>query len=135
MIRNINKDIFKLLYRKELGDFKQSGTLSHFHMAFSRDPPEEQRINVEGDQPEEDRVEGDGVKEGDQPEEEGESSASFFPRRRYVQDCMRADGVASALCRLIAECGAVVYVCGDAKNMAKDVLACWTELLQKHRGG
>ncbi|GFR94112.1 methionine synthase reductase [Elysia marginata] len=51
---------------------------------------------------------------------------------RYVQDQMRRDS--GALARLLTEDEALVYVCGDAKNMATDVTAAFEEVLQKEKG-
>ena len=49
----------------------------------------------------------------------------------YVQDRMRESG--AELWRWIAE-GAAVYVCGDAKRMAKDVDAVLHEIIATHGG-
>lgn len=51
---------------------------------------------------------------------------------RYVQDNIRlhADHVVS----LIEEKGAIVYVCGDAKNMAKDVNQAFIEIFSRSKG-
>ncbi|XP_059167664.1 methionine synthase reductase-like isoform X2 [Physella acuta] len=50
----------------------------------------------------------------------------------YVQDKMRQ--LAPELCRLLVESNALVYVCGDAKNMAKNVNDAFEEILQKEKG-
>ena len=51
---------------------------------------------------------------------------------RYVQDNLACHGpeVATLLC----EGGATVFVCGDAKHMAKDVNDAIVSVLQTHRG-
>lgn len=49
---------------------------------------------------------------------------------KYVQDLLRH--YAAEIVRLIDTENALVYVCGDAKNMAKDVQSCLSECLQKH---
>ncbi|KAK7092257.1 methionine synthase reductase-like [Littorina saxatilis] len=51
---------------------------------------------------------------------------------RYVQDNIRSH--ASELFTLIHERKAVVFVCGDAKNMAKDVNAAFEEVVMKEHG-
>lgn len=49
---------------------------------------------------------------------------------RYVQDLLRHHS--EEIVKLLDVQKASVYVCGDAKNMAKDVHACLLECLQKH---
>ena len=51
---------------------------------------------------------------------------------RYVQDNIRA--FSAEIFRLIHEKQAVVYVCGDAKNMAKDVNTAFEDLVMKEHG-
>ena len=51
---------------------------------------------------------------------------------RYVQDNMRRHG--SDLVTLIQDKGACVYVCGDAKNMAKDVNEAFVDIFAEHKG-
>ena len=51
---------------------------------------------------------------------------------RYVQDRIRENG--KELVRLITEEDAVVYLCGDAKNMAPDVKAAWIKIFEKFGG-
>lgn len=53
-------------------------------------------------------------------------------KAKYVQDNIRAH--ASDIFRLMDEKDAVIYVCGDATNMAKDVNAALEEVLQKEKG-
>ncbi|XP_076064807.1 methionine synthase reductase-like [Oratosquilla oratoria] len=50
---------------------------------------------------------------------------------KYVQDniILYGDKVSS----LIVDKGAMIYVCGDAKNMAKDVLDSFATVLEKHK--
>merc|ERR1712136_255515 len=50
---------------------------------------------------------------------------------RYVQDSMKLH--ASALYRLITETDAVFYVCGDARNMAKDVRQTMIDIIQSEK--
>ena len=52
---------------------------------------------------------------------------------RYVQDNIRAHS--SEIYRLIHEKEAVVFVCGDAKNMAKDVSAAIENVIMQEQGG
>ncbi|XP_041458976.1 methionine synthase reductase-like isoform X2 [Lytechinus variegatus] len=51
---------------------------------------------------------------------------------RYVQDSMRM--YKEELTELLLDKGAYVYVCGDAKNMAKNVLETWKEILKEKTG-
>ena len=51
---------------------------------------------------------------------------------RYVQDNIRAHG--AALVKLIEEHHAVVYVCGDARNMAKDVNQAFVDIFSSVKG-
>ncbi|KAK6970169.1 methionine synthase reductase-like isoform X1 [Biomphalaria glabrata] len=51
---------------------------------------------------------------------------------RYVQDNMVIMG--SEICKLLVEQDAIVFICGDASNMAKDVNNCFVEILQQDRG-
>lgn len=48
---------------------------------------------------------------------------------KYVQDSIRQN--AKELCRLIFKQQAYVYVCGDARNMSKDVQKCLSECLSE----
>jgi methionine synthase reductase len=52
---------------------------------------------------------------------------------RYVQDNLRRHSAAVA--SLLTEKDAVVCVCGDAKNMAKDVSAAFEGILVEEKGG
>lgn len=51
---------------------------------------------------------------------------------RYVQDNMRKYG--SKLARALLQDGGSIYVCGDAKNMAKDVNDTLVEILSREAG-
>ncbi|KAH3826153.1 hypothetical protein DPMN_128049 [Dreissena polymorpha] len=51
---------------------------------------------------------------------------------RYVQDNMRRHG--GDLVTLIQDKGACVYVCGDARNMAKDVNETFVDIFAEHKG-
>lgn len=61
-----------------------------------------------------------------------EESADAPAAPRYVQEQMRQDS--SNLARLLTEWDALVYVCGDAKNMAADVTAAFEEILCIEKG-
>lgn len=52
--------------------------------------------------------------------------------KRYVQDNLQSHG--PALIELIEEKAAVVFVCGDAKNMAKTVNDTFVDLYQSCKG-
>lgn len=54
------------------------------------------------------------------------------PHKIYVQHLMQERG--ERLGRLIQEEGAFIYVCGDAKNMARDVHRTIVEIMQEHGG-
>nr|XP_002741834.2 PREDICTED: methionine synthase reductase-like [Saccoglossus kowalevskii] len=84
--RHRNKDH---IFRTDLSEFVDNGTLSRLCVCFSRDRTE------------------------DEP--------------RYVQDLMRIHR--QELAQLVIEKKAVVYVCGDAKHMAKDVKETWTQII------
>ncbi|XP_028403678.1 methionine synthase reductase-like [Dendronephthya gigantea] len=51
---------------------------------------------------------------------------------KYVQDNIRA--WEKELCDLICDSGAFIFVCGDAKNMAKNVLETFIDVLQSVKG-
>ncbi|KAI0214796.1 Methionine synthase reductase [Lamellibrachia satsuma] len=57
-------------------------------------------------------------------------SASKQGEPRYVQDNLRCHG--AEIATLLREGGATVFVCGDAKHMAKDVTDAIVCLLQRH---
>ncbi|XP_078580373.1 methionine synthase reductase-like isoform X1 [Branchiostoma floridae x Branchiostoma japonicum] len=54
------------------------------------------------------------------------------PPARYVQDNLYHHG--DDVGRMLLDEGAVLYVCGDAKNMAKDVNEVITQIVQKYKG-
>ena len=51
---------------------------------------------------------------------------------KYVQDMIRLHG--SELVERIYDTETIVYVCGDASNMARNVTETWEQLLQEHKG-
>ena len=51
---------------------------------------------------------------------------------RYVQDNLRAHG--AEIIDLVDNKRANMYVCGDAKNMAKDVNEAFMDIWVKHKG-
>lgn len=53
-------------------------------------------------------------------------------RKTYVQDALRED--AAAVARLIVECGAAVYVCGDGMQLLKAVQNALEDVLAKEAG-
>lgn len=59
-----------------------------------------------------------------------ENSDSSSPR--YVQDNLKLH--AAELGKLLFNDNAVVYVCGDAKNMAKDVFTSFCDIVEQHLG-
>ncbi|KAK5877492.1 hypothetical protein CesoFtcFv8_024993 [Champsocephalus esox] len=81
------------LFREELEGFVSSGALSHLKVCFSRDDPEEE-------------------------EEEEEGFTSAAPPRYVQHNLLRNRKHVTDI--LLTQKG-FLYVCGDAKNMAKDV--------------
>ncbi|XP_033933786.1 methionine synthase reductase-like [Pseudochaenichthys georgianus] len=79
--------------REELEGFVSSGALSHLKVCFSRDDPEEE-----------------------EEEEEGFTSAA---PPRYVQHNLLRNR--KHVTDILLKQKGFLYVCGDAKNMAKDV--------------
>lgn len=59
-----------------------------------------------------------------------ENSDSSSPR--YVQDNLKLN--AAEIGKLLFNDNAVVYVCGDAKNMAKDVFTSFCDIVEQHLG-
>ncbi|BFZ22709.1 hypothetical protein BsWGS_25748 [Bradybaena similaris] len=57
---------------------------------------------------------------------------AILPSPHYVQDLLRS--AAEEIVDLLVASEAAVYVCGDAKNMAKDVSAAFEDILQQVRG-
>ncbi|XP_077996857.1 methionine synthase reductase-like [Glandiceps talaboti] len=49
---------------------------------------------------------------------------------RYVQDAMKSHQ--TELAQLVLDKNGIIYVCGDAKNMARDVNQTWTEILANY---
>ncbi|XP_071789021.1 methionine synthase reductase-like [Asterias amurensis] len=92
------------LYRELLQEHLSSGILTKLSPSFSRDPAP--------------------------AESSHDATCSEVPR--YVQDNLKLH--AAALCRLILEDKAVVYVCGDAKHMAKNVAETFSDIFIKETG-
>ncbi|XP_005094471.1 methionine synthase reductase [Aplysia californica] len=59
-------------------------------------------------------------------------AGSTEPCLRYVQDFLRQ--TSQDIARLVVDEEALVYLCGDAKAMAKDVTAAFEDILQKEKG-
>ncbi|XP_068565916.1 methionine synthase reductase isoform X1 [Cebidichthys violaceus] len=91
------------LFREELEGFVSSGTLSHLKVCFSRDDQE----GEEG--------------------EEGEATTSAA-RPRYVQHNLLRNS--QHITDVLLKRNGYFYVCGDAKNMAKDVNNALMEMIQ-----
>jgi methionine synthase reductase len=93
------------LYKNEiLGDFK--GLLKKFFVSFSR-------LNHDDD---------------NECVEELTKNGYFKNEFKYVQDALKFS--CSEICDLILNQNAYVYVCGDARNMSKDVFACLSDCLK-----
>ncbi|XP_070708837.1 methionine synthase reductase [Pempheris klunzingeri] len=88
------------LFREELESFVSSGTLSHLKVCFSRDSQEEE-------------------------EEEVNTSAA---RARYVQHNLLLNS--KHITDILLKQSGRLYVCGDAKNMAKDVNDTLLEMIK-----
>ncbi|XP_076617227.1 methionine synthase reductase isoform X1 [Chaetodon auriga] len=89
------------LFREELESFVSSGTLNHLQVCFSRDKQEEEE------------------------EEEATNSAG---RRRYVQHNLLLNS--KRITDILLRQNGCLYVCGDAKNMAKDVNDTLMEMIR-----
>lgn len=59
------------------------------------------------------------------------SDLSGKPPPKYVQDNLRSH--AAEVADLVFNKGAVVYICGDAENMAKNVFDTFLEIVQEHK--
>ncbi|RUS90069.1 hypothetical protein EGW08_002182 [Elysia chlorotica] len=121
--RNRNKDF---LFRDKLLDFKSSGVLTELRVTFSRDVETEADLTSTTES-----LTTATEHSADEHPNSPTNSASSTPPR-YVQDQMRRDS--ASLVRLLTENEALVYVCGDAKNMAADVTAAFEEILQTEKG-
>jgi methionine synthase reductase len=53
----------------------------------------------------------------------------YLPKSKYVQDSIRHNS--KEIVSLLNDQNGAVYLCGDAKNMSKDVLNCFTECFAK----
>jgi methionine synthase reductase len=143
------------LYREDLQSFKDQGILSELSVCFSRDTVVEGSPNKDfqdsgtpnGEPPNGEPPNGEPPNEeppnGEPPNGEppnGEPPNEWTPSKepseenspKYVQDSIRLN--AGDVLRWTCDEGAVVYVCGDAKNMARDVNDTFVELLKKYRG-
>uniref|UniRef100_A0A8I3MRS6 NADPH--cytochrome P450 reductase n=1 Tax=Canis lupus familiaris TaxID=9615 RepID=A0A8I3MRS6_CANLF len=95
------------LYREELAQFHQDGSLTQLNVAFSREQPHKVRPRGRGREP---GLAAMGpLLTGSLPP----------PPQVYVQHLLKRDK--EHLWQLIHEAGAHIYVCGDARNMARDV--------------
>ncbi|CAK6971237.1 methionine synthase reductase [Scomber scombrus] len=88
------------LFREELEGFVSSSTLSHLKVCFSRDDQEE----------------------------EAEETAAPAGRARYVQHNLLCNS--PQITNILLKQNGRLYVCGDAKNMAKDVNDTLIEMIK-----
>ncbi|XP_042254819.1 methionine synthase reductase isoform X2 [Thunnus maccoyii] len=88
------------LFREELEGFVSSGTLSHLKVCFSRD----------------------------NCEEEAEKATASAGRTRYVQHNLLLNS--QQITNILLKQNGCLYVCGDAKNMAKDVNDTLIEMIK-----
>ncbi|XP_022084501.1 methionine synthase reductase-like [Acanthaster planci] len=95
------------LYREVIEGHLSSGILSKLCLSFSRDLIQSVTSEIAG-------------------------ARNVPDVPRYVQDNMRKH--ATELSQLILEDKAVIYVCGDAKNMAKNVTATWSDIFMQETG-
>ncbi|XP_029978818.1 methionine synthase reductase isoform X2 [Sphaeramia orbicularis] len=93
------------LFREELLGFVSSGTLSHLKVCFSRDTQEEE-----------------------EEEEEEDKATNSAARPRYVQHNLLLNS--RHIRSILFQQNGYLYVCGDAKNMAKDVNDTLTEMIK-----
>ncbi|XP_041817222.1 methionine synthase reductase isoform X2 [Chelmon rostratus] len=89
------------LFREELEGFVSSGTLSHLQVCFSRD---------------------------DREEEGALEATNSAGRRRYVQHNLLLNS--QYITDILLKQNGYLYVCGDAKNMAKDVNDTLVEMIR-----
>jgi methionine synthase reductase len=61
-----------------------------------------------------------------------ESDKFYVQDCKYVQDCIKY--YSREVVSMLVEQNGSVYLCGDAKNMSKDVVQCLTECLVKEKG-
>ncbi|TWW71134.1 methionine synthase reductase isoform X2 [Takifugu flavidus] len=94
------------LFREELESFVSSGVLSHLQLSFSRDDPEEQ--------------------------EGADETISPTAQRRYVQHNLKLHG--RQVTDILLKQKGCIYVCGDARNMAKDVDTTLMEVIKAELG-
>ncbi|XP_035510938.1 methionine synthase reductase-like [Morone saxatilis] len=86
------------LSREELEGFESSGTLNHLKVCFSRDEQEE---------------------EEEEEEKKAEVVTISAARCKYVQHNLLLHN--QQIAEILLKRNGCIYVCGDAKNMAKDV--------------
>ena len=111
-------------------DFKSSGVLTDLRVTFSRDiVTEEDPTSTKASPTEAEHIKHEYFTASGAPQSRKSTSDTTA---RYVQDQMRQDS--STIVRLLTENEALVYFCGDAKNMAADVTAAFEEILQTERG-
>jgi len=92
------------LYKDEFERLERSGVLTHLVTSFSRDQ----------------NSESDGVKAGDKA-----------PAPKYVQH--RVHEQSEEVANLLSDSSAMVFVCGDARNMARNVNDAFIDVLMKCR--
>lgn len=92
------------LYREQLEGFVARGTLTHLRVAFSRDEPAGSEV----------------------------ASPGGAAHPRYVQHILGLHR--SDVMRLLLQEGARLYVCGDAKNMARDVQETLVGMVMEETG-
>ncbi|RHZ82800.1 hypothetical protein Glove_103g33 [Diversispora epigaea] len=92
------------LYRQELEGFLQRGILKELLVTFSRTPD---------------------IITSDKP-----TSDNGLTKSKYVQNLMRIRG--NEIFELLNQKEAMIFVCGDAKGMAKDVNDALTDILVEH---
>ncbi|KAJ1970819.1 hypothetical protein H4R35_005636 [Dimargaris xerosporica] len=105
------------LFRDELAYYQQRGVLSQLHVCFSRCSESATEWTATTPAPND-------IDQGDGAKAIGISPAA---RPKYVQDKLRRH--ADDIYRLLTVQNAMVYVCGDAKGMARDVNDALAEIL------
>jgi methionine synthase reductase len=104
------------LFREDMMRYVESGVLTQLSVACSREKRydnDDDAINVDGDKHQE---------------------KVRFVRGQYVQHAVERDGAALTTL-MLTNPKAKIFVCGDAKNMVKDVRECWIRVLAKHMPG
>ncbi|XP_039982355.1 methionine synthase reductase [Xiphias gladius] len=98
------------LFREELEGFVSSSILTHLKVCFSRDEQEQEQ-------------------EEEEEEEEEKKVTTLVARPRYVQHNLLLNS--QYITEILLKQNGYLYVCGDAKNMAKDLNDTLIEMIKR----